>query len=206
MKAEAAYNTIFNKDKFMSSMIRTTLLLSALLVMNSAFSQKYVTDFIYGKMVKENDTLVGYFKFNHDITQNGQQVYYKKQFESESSKSFPSRRYDYFESDSFYLETFGVVPMLTGDVLIMIPRIINGKLQLFAVNYNGGGFLGLGHSETLCIKKGSEKLRLKKSKFKKQMHQLLDDDEALLQKIDNDELKYEDLIEIVKSYNNHHPL
>ena len=187
-------------------MTRTLLFLSVLLVANSAFSQKFVTNFIYGKMVKEKDTLAGYFKFDREISQNGQLVYYKKQYESEKTKSFPSRKYDHFESDSFYLETFGVMPMLTGDVLIMIPRIINGRLQLFAVNYNGGGFLNLGHSETLCIKKGSEKLRLKKGKFKKQMHKLLDDDEELLQKIDNDELKYEDLTEIVKSYNNHHPL
>jgi hypothetical protein len=185
-------------------MTKTLFIFSALFVCLSGFSQRYDSDFIYGKMVRKNDTLKGYFMFSHEISQNGQPVSYKAEAESEKIKTFPSRRYDYFESDSLYLETFGVVPMLTGDVLIMIPRIVNGKLQLFTTVYSGGGVFNLGTTESFFIKKGIEKIKIKKSKFKKQMETLIQDDQALLQKIENDELKYEDIIEIVKTYDSNH--
>jgi hypothetical protein len=185
-------------------MTKTLLILCAIFISYSGFSQRFVTNFIYGKMVKRNDTLSGYFRFSPDVTRNGQTVYFKEEFRSGVKKRFPSRRYEYFESDSFYLGTFGVVPTITGDISIMIPRIIDGKLQLFAVDYNGGGFLNLGSTESFFIKKGPVKLRIKKSKFKKQMHTLVEDDEALIQKIENDQLKYDDLVDIVKTYNNNH--
>jgi hypothetical protein len=64
--------------------------------------------------------------------------------------------------------------------------------------------LNLESTESFFIKKGTLKLRIKKSKFKKQMHTLIEDDGALMQKIENDQLKYEDSIDIVKTYNNNH--
>jgi hypothetical protein len=180
--------------------------LIAILISYSALSQNFTADFIYGKMVKENDTLTGYFSFSHEITNNGQTVYFRDEMNPEKTRTFQSRRYDYFESDKLYMETFGVVPTITGNILMMIPRIMNGKLQLFEVHYDGGGIFNMGSTVSFFIKKGNLKLRIKNGKFKKQMHSLIEDDTVLMQKVDNDELKYEDLIDIVKTYNNIHPI
>jgi hypothetical protein len=177
--------------------------LLSICISSDSFSQPGFDTFRYGKMVKGTDTLIGYFSFSHDIDQNGQTVKYRESFNS-SIHRFQSRKYEYFEADSLYMETFGVVPMLTGDVLIMIPRIVNGKIQLFSTAVGGLGFMGLEKKESFFIKKGSEKMRIKKGKFKKQMHSLIADDEALLNRIDSDELKYEDLIQIVVTYDMNH--
>jgi len=161
--------------------------------------------FIYGKMVGTSDTLIGYFWFDNQITQNGQTVHYKEDLSSNSANKFQSRNYNYFESDSIYLETFGAIPTATGDILIMIPRIINGSIQLFDSKYRWGNF-NLMLSEHFFIKKGNQKLRIKKKDFKGLLMGLVWDDEALLNRITNGELKYDDLMEIVATYNNSHPI
>ncbi|HJT74499.1 MAG TPA: hypothetical protein VJ720_10780, partial [Chitinophaga sp.] len=114
-------------------MKKATLSLVMMLFFVNSYSQLISrrTEYIYGKMINTTDTLVGYFSFDREITQNGQTVYYKQSLDSNKKKRFQSRKYDYFQSDSLYLEKFGAVSILTGDVLIMIPRIINGRIQLF---------------------------------------------------------------------------
>jgi len=171
-------------------------------------------EFIYGTMIRvadpENyrtaDTLVGYFWFDNQLDQNGQTVHFKKDLNATKTKKFQSRKYDYFVSDVIYLETFGAIPMLTGDVLIMIPRIIDGRIQLFDLRYRTESYYFI-HSnvERFFIKKDNKKLRIKEKTFKKQMKELVGDDEALMKKIDSEELKYNDLIEIVTIYNSNHP-
>jgi hypothetical protein len=83
--------------------------------------------FIHGKLVGTTDTLVGYFWFDDKISQNGQVVQYRENLSTGKRKSFPSRRYEYFESDSVYLEKFGDIPTITGDLLFMIPAV--GSVQ-----------------------------------------------------------------------------
>lgn len=78
---------------------------------------------------------------------------------------FQSRLYNYFKCDSVYLETFGAVPTATGDLLIMIPRIINGKIQLFDSKYKRGLF----KAERYFIKADGDKALIKKKSFKQQM-------------------------------------
>ena len=151
-------------------------------------------------MVNKTDTLIGYFWFDHDIDQQGQRVTYAEDSITLSKKRFYTRKYEYFQSDSMFLETFGAVPMLTGDVLIMIPRIINGKVQLFDFKCRGCTFSFI-KSEHYFVKKDDHKLKVKKNKFKEQMKELIGDDSALMGKIDREELKYEDLEQIIFSYN-----
>jgi hypothetical protein len=121
--------------------------------------------FIYGKMVGRSDTLVGYFWFDNQITQNGQTVQFKEDLNSDIKKTFQSRHYDYFESDSIYLETFGAIPTFSGDILIMIPRVINGRVQLFDNKFKWG-YMNLFKSEHYFLKKGWDKVRIKKKNFK----------------------------------------
>jgi hypothetical protein len=161
-------------------------------------------EFIYGKMVGRSDTLIGYFWFDNQITQNGQTVQFKEDLNSDTKKTFQSRHYDYFESDGIYLETFGAIPTISGDVLIMIPRIINGKIQLFENKFKWGYFNAF-KSEKFFLKKGWNKERVKKKNFKDLMQRYVGDDKSLMEKIEKNELKYDDLVEIVTIYNNNHP-
>jgi hypothetical protein len=173
----------------------------------SIFSQSIFggkKEFIYGKMVGRSDTLVGYFWFDNQITQNGQTVQFKEDLNSENKKTFQSRHYDYFESDGIYLETFGAIPTVSGDILIMIPRVINGRIQLFDNKFKWG-YMNLFKSEHYFLKKGWDKVRVKKKDFKELMQRFVGDDKSLMEKIENNELKYDDLIEIVTIYNNSHP-
>jgi hypothetical protein len=167
----------------------------------SIFGKK--KEFIYGKMVGRSDTLVGYFWFDNQISQNGQTVEFKEDLNAENKKRFQSRDYDYFESDSIYLETFGAIPTATGDILIMIPRVVNGKIQLFDNKFKWGA-MNLFKSEHFFIKKNRDKVRVKKKKFKELMQIYVGDDKPLMEKIEKNELQYEDLIEIITIYNNNH--
>jgi len=174
---------------------------------SSIFSQSIFggkKEFIYGKIVGRSDTLVGYFWFdNRKILEYGQMVHFKEDLNSEIKKSFQSRHYDYFEADSIYLETFGAIPTISGDMLIMIPRVINGKIQLFDNKFKWG-YMNLFKSEHYFLKKGWDKVRVKKKDFKELMQRFVGDDKSLMEKIENNELKYDDLIEIVTIYNNSH--
>lgn len=180
-----------------------TLIFFVLLISSSlkVFSQK---EFMYGKMVKGADSLVGYFWIDNHYSQNGQRVNFKEDLNSNVTKRFQSREYDYFESDSLYLETFPAIPTVSGDILIMIPRIANGSIQLFGNTYSGG-YMNLIQSETYFIKKDYAKEKIKKKNFKEMMQRFVGDDKALIEKIDKGELKYDDLIEIITTYNNNHP-
>jgi hypothetical protein len=68
--------------------------------------------YIFAKMVRVKDTLTGYFKFENSLTKNGQKVHYRKAKKSRTSRTFYTRKYDYFVSDSVHLETFGGIRML----------------------------------------------------------------------------------------------
>jgi len=163
----------------------------------SGFSQMYKSYLLFGKMVKGRDILTGYFRFDNEIVNQRQIVHYRESWRGEEVKLY-ANKYDYFESDSIYMET---VPYGLGGGL-MIPRIINGKIQLFEVLIEGRYYLHFDGNENIYAKKGGVKMRIRKSKFKKQMHELLADDPSLLEKIDNDELKFENIKEIILAYNN----
>jgi hypothetical protein len=170
-----------------------------------SFSQSIFGEkkYLYGRMVGQADTLVGYFWFDNQIDQNGQTVFFKKDLNSNKKKKFQSRNYLYFESDSIYLETFPAIPTVTGAVLIMIPRIVNGRIQLFDSKYKWG-YANMFKIERFFIKVGGDKVQVKRKNFKQLMNTYLADDEDLITKIENEELQYDNLMEIIITYNNRH--
>lgn len=168
----------------------------------STFGKK---EFIYGTMVGSSDTLVGYFWFDNQINQFGQTVHFKKDLNSGKKKVFQSHKYKFFQNDSIYLETFVTEPNATGELRFMLPRIINGKIQLFESKYKWGYF-NMFTSERFYIKAPGEKAQVKKKNFKQLMKRVLADDEDLVKKIDNNELQFDDLPEIVTKYNSRHLL
>jgi hypothetical protein len=153
-------------------------------------------------MIKGIDTLTGYFRFSPYISESGQTVEYKDRLNSYDIEKFQSNKYDYFEADSLYLETFHIRPTLTRSAKAMIPRLINGKVQLFALTMDGTGLFNSTTNTLFFIKKGEEKFQVTKSQFKRQMHDIIGDPE-LLQRIDNNELKYIDLPQIISQYNSY---
>ena len=160
-------------------------------------------EYMYGKMANSKKELIGYFWFdNENISSNGQTVYYKESLDSKDIKIFQSRKYDYFISDSLYLETFPAIPYPGGDLLIMIPRIVDGKIQLFGLKFTTTSFYVVRSTKDyFFIKKGDEKKKIMKKYFKEQMKDLISEDQVLLDKINSGELTYDNLPEIIQAYN-----
>ena len=171
----------------------------------SQFFSNEKKEYTYGKMGNSKKELTGYFWFdNKHISSNGQTVYYLESMDTKYAKIFQSRKYDYFLCDSFYLETFPAISYPGGDLIIMIPRIVDGEIQLFGLNFTKTSFYFVKSTKDyFFIKKGDQKIKITKKYFKELMKDLLGQDEALLARINNDELKYDDLPEIILSYNLH---
>ncbi|MBV8251380.1 MAG: hypothetical protein JO154_02135 [Chitinophaga sp.] len=161
------------------------------------------TDYMYGKMANATETLVGYFSFDKVISSNGQTVYYWKG-PGTRPKTFQSRKYDYFQGDSIYMEKFGTLAALGGKVEMMLPRIIDGRIQLFELTFRRES-LPMFKSDRFYVKKGQEKFQLKKRKFKEQMRTLISEDAVLLNKIENEELTFDDIIDVILMYNKNNP-
>jgi hypothetical protein len=84
----------------------------------------------------------------------------------------------------------------------MIPRIVDGNIQLFGLNYTLKSFYFVKSTKDyFFIKKEGQKIKITRKYFKELMKDLISEDKILLEKINNDELKYEDLPQIIQSYN-----
>jgi hypothetical protein len=150
---------------------------------------------------EEGDSLTGYFKFDGTFSQDGQTVQYKKDSSARKTKKFPSRRYMSFTSDSIYMETFGVLPSFTGDLLVMVPRIIDGPIQLFYFPYRRPGTVFVPKYEPYHIKTADFRKRVSRKKFKEDMSQILRSYAVLLKYIVEDKFTYDDLPIIVQLAN-----
>lgn len=179
-------------------------LLAIISILSALFVQgqpNFHNDFIYGTMQGDGGTLTGYFKFDRTFSQNGQTVYFKEDSTSRKTKKFPSRRYMSFTSDSLYMETFGVMPTITGDILVMVPRILNGPIQLFYFPYGRPGTIIAPKYEPYHIKASGYRKRVSRKKFKNEMAEILSSNTVLLKYIEEEKLKYDDLPIIVQLAN-----
>jgi hypothetical protein len=84
----------------------------------------------------------------------------------------------------------------------MIPRVINGRIQLFDARYKWGYF-GAFNAGNYCVKKDNQKICIKKRKFREQIKSLIADADALIKRIDSGELGYDDLATIIQIYNSY---
>ncbi len=103
----------------------------------------------------------------------------------------------FFTSDSLYMETFGVLPIITGDILVMVPRIIDGPIQLFYFPYARPGTVFVPKYEPYHIKTAGFRKRVSQKKFKNEMSQILGSNAVLLKYIVEDKFSYNDLTVIV---------
>jgi len=152
-------------------------------------------------MHSSDDSLVGYFKFDHSFGQNGQPVWYKKDLESSKTKRFQSYRYNYFTSDIVYMELFGVMPYGVGEIKVMVPRVINGPVQLFYFPHSTPFAIIQPKNEPYLIKTANWKKRVSYRKFKRDMKEVLGESSLVYKQIDLETLKYEDIPMIVQLAN-----
>ncbi|HYF68741.1 MAG TPA: hypothetical protein VD884_11425 [Ohtaekwangia sp.] len=164
----------------------------------SCFSQSNPNNFIYGTLYGTT-SYTGYFWFDPVLTQMGQRITYKETLETKKKKKLWAMNFDTFQSDSLFLRRFKTMPFGTGHVESMVPRIVMGKLQLYSASWRG--FYSLRKSDHFFIYDGIRKIRLIRKKFEEQMTELLAGDVDLVERIEREELNYDDMPSIILNYN-----
>ncbi|GGB18589.1 hypothetical protein [Puia dinghuensis] len=157
--------------------------------------------YIRGEMHSSDDSLVGYFKFDHTFGQNGQSVWYKKDLQTTKTKRFQTYKYDYFTSDSLYMELFEVMPYGFGEIRVMVPRVINGPIQLFYFPHSTPFAIIQPKNEPYLIKTANWKKRVSYRKFKRDMREVLGESSLVYKQIEQETLKYDDIPMIVRLAN-----
>jgi hypothetical protein len=190
-------------------MIKFLFLITLSFASSLVFSQSSLkdSDFIYGKMIGK-DTLVGYFHFDKEFYEDGVTVFFRKKLTDTYYDCFPSKKYFSFESGSMYLESFEVARWGRDvDTIMrqMIPRVIKGTIELFEFRITNSSSTRT-RSLIFFTKKDEEKEKIIKPTFKRQMASLVGDDEALMERINKGELRYQDMPQIVELYNAAHPM
>jgi hypothetical protein len=156
--------------------------------------------FIYGKLVGDKDTLQGYIKLSDELSSMGQRIYFKSDKSQLIPKYLYARDYVYFESDSLYSETHGIAT-LTGDIYAMLPRIINGKLQVFEYALSGGPLNMFKMEHYYFIRGEYVGGKVTRRNFKRIMPRVLADNQELINKIESGELTFSDFKNIILQYN-----
>jgi hypothetical protein len=159
--------------------------------------------YIYGTLSGDMDSHTGYFWFDHELSQMGQRILFKPDLDVKKPATLYAMNYETFKSDSVFLRTFKTILYGTGRLKAMLPRVYTGKLELYNAIYTG--FYSINESDHFYLYDGKTTISLKRAKFKKQMKEILSDDAEINQRIDRDELKYDDIPEIISAYNLRHP-
>lgn len=129
----------------------------------------------------------------------GQRILYKDSLNQKKKKTLYAKDFERFRGDSIFLRTFKTIPYGTGRLDAMIPRVVEGKLELYNATYRN--YYSFNDSDHYYIYDGRENIRLVKRKFKEQMKELLKDDIDIIQRIDREEVTYEDMPTIIYNYN-----
>jgi hypothetical protein len=181
-------------------MIKKIAVLALLILcISSVRSQSAFGQFIYGKLTGEKDTLTGYFRFEQSLSSMGQQISQKKEGRL-FPKSLWAKDFLYFDSDSLHLERFGI-STLTGDLYVMLPRIIDGKIQVYEYAFDGGPLNMIRMEHYYFIKNRNSTTKVTRRNFKKVMLQIITDNTDLLSKVEKEALKFSDLKQIIITYN-----
>jgi hypothetical protein len=162
------------------------------------FAQKEQRKFIYGTLSGAT-SYKGYFWFDSKLSQMGQRILYKETLEAKKKRTLYAMDFDTFQGDSIFLRTFKTILYGTGRLQAMIPRIVPGKLQLYSASWVG--FYSFTKSDHFYVYDGIKDIRLIRRKFKEQMKELLFDDADLVEKIQREEVNYDDMPTIIQSYN-----
>jgi hypothetical protein len=154
--------------------------------------------FIYGTL-EGLDSYTGYFWFDNVLTQMGQRIIYKTDLVEKKGKTLYAAKFHSFTSDSLHLRTFPTMQHGFGRIEAMIPRIVSGRLELYSGHW--ANYYSFNESDHYYVFTGSQNIRLIRRKFKEQMKELLQDDEDIIQRVDREEVTYDDMPTIIYNYN-----
>lgn len=182
--------------------MRTLLTISLILFcITGAVAQKTKKgerEFTYGTL-EGLDSYTGYFWFDNVLTQMGQRIIYKKDLAEKRGKTLYAANFMAFYSDSLFLRTFPTMQYGFGRIEAMIPRIVSGRLELYSAHW--ANYYSFKESDHYYLFYGSQNIRLVRRKFKEQMKELLQDDADIIQRIDREEVTYDDMPTIIYNYN-----
>lgn len=147
-------------------------------------------DTISGKIKKANkEVSCNKFKF---IDSKGEKIKIK----IKNSDVFAYKR----GSDLFFKKSYER-PVVIGKMEGYMKLIIDGNVKLFRFNYISGGMNGVSYYQDYYLEKEGAHILVYKMSFKNNMIDYFSDNEELINKIENKELKYSDLEEIVSVFN-----
>lgn len=142
----------------------------------------------------------GYFSFEKTLSSMGQKIHYKTKTGTLFSKYLWAKDYLFFESDDAYFATCDISTP-TGDIYAMLPRVVDGKLQLFEFSFKGGPANLIKTQHYYFVKDDMQNSKVTRKDFKKVMPYILFDCPQLVNKIKSGELRYSDFKEIIAEYN-----
>lgn len=147
----------------------------------------------------KGDTLSGTIYVEHGLSSMGNRAILSG---SEKSQKFWAREVEYVDCDSgaYYYYRY---PMqtATGEVSVLMPRLIDGQLQLFAFAFKAGPANLITTQHYYYVKTEYSSQRITRKNFKRLMSIVLEADPELLTKIKNEELGFGDIKEIILAYN-----
>lgn len=156
--------------------------------------------YFYGTLTGST-TLEGYFWFDNVLNQMGQRIWFKTDPNIKKKKTLYTHSFETFDGEEIFMRKFKIISgMSSWDV--MLPRVVTGKLELYNAVFLG--YFAFEKSDHFYIYKGQEKIRLVRRKFKEQVTELLSDDADIVQRIEREEVKYDDLPTIIYNYNLRH--
>ena len=145
-------------------------------------------DTIFGKIKKSNkESSCNKFKF---IDSKEEKVKFK------NTDVFAYKR----GNDLFFKKSYER-PFVFGKMEGYMKLIIDGAVKLFMFNYVSQDMNGVSWGQDYYLEKEGTHILVYKMRFKKSMNTCFSDNKDLVSRIENDELKYLDLEEIVSIYN-----
>lgn len=178
--------------------MRPILVVAIIFSATSLIAQDSERNYIPGTLIGSK-TLKGYFWFDRSLSQMGQRILYKESLNQKKKKTLYAKDFKTFTGDGIFLRTFKTIPYGTGRLDAMIPRVVEGKFELYSAIYKN--YYAFKDSDHYYLYDGRENIRLVKRKFKDQMNEFLKDDTDIIQKIDRGEVTYEDMPTIIYNYN-----
>ena len=147
----------------------------------------------------KGDTLRGAIYVEHGVSSMGNRVIFSG---SDKPKKLWAREVEYVECDSGYYYYY-TYPMstATGEIPVLLPRLNNGQLQLFAFAFKAGPGNLITTQHYYFVKSEYSSERITKKNFKRVMSIILEADPELSAKINNGELGFKDMKEIILLYN-----
>jgi hypothetical protein len=174
--------------------------IAAILLCYSFTSVAQPKKFFYGTL-SGAATFEGYFWFDNVLNTMGQRIWFKTNPNIKKKQTLYTHSFETFDGDEIFMRKFKLVVGLTSWE-VMMPRVVTGKLELYNAEFRG--YYAFSASDYYFIYDGKQKIRLIRRKFKEQMTQLLSDDADIIRRIENGEVKYDDMPTIIYNYNQRH--